>query len=798
MFQNNLKIAWRNLLRRRTYTAINIVGLGLGMASAIFAFLWVQNEYSFDQYHPNAANTYRINTDMKVSADETWYWATTPLPLLEAVRSEMPEVVQMAFLNENPWKPFTVRKGAAIFTQKQYAYVSDDWFSMFTHRFVDGSAIGFQGQLRSAILTKSFAEKVFGRANVAGETFKLDSLDFVVQGVIENHPANSSFTYEMVLPLSFYLSVPSLKENENWNNFNFLTFVQTRPDTDLKALGKKMTSLLHEHRKSPDSDEEDGAMLWLQPLSDTHFDEERTYGASITGSRKTTKTFAVIGFIILLLACVNYVSLTTAQAGMRTKEVGVRKIVGAGGDQIFRLLFSESLLTSLVSMCLALVLVHAMLPFFNQFTEKNFQLDPANPVIWLVTGGTLAASLLLSGIYPALFLTGFSPSSFLRGQHFLKLKNSAFRKGLVVVQFAVTTGLIIGAMVMLQQQAFIRKKDLGYDRSQVFEFNLPCCTGRETAVTGIKQALKGSTAVLAMAASNSSLINVQNTSSGNLDYENRPEDFVPTVSNISVDADYADLLKLKLAEGRWLSERNGADSNNVVLNETAVKLLNLPAPVTGSRFEFNGRKGQVIGVMKDFHFQSLRSKIAPLVMFSYPPSNGNFMVKTTGDKAGQALADAEKAWNSFYPNLPFEYQFMDETFDRLYKVEQKSAALFKLLAGLAIFISCLGLFGLAVFSTQQRVKEIGVRKVLGASVLGLVGLLSKEFLTLVIGSLVIASPLAWYFMDKWLQDFAYRIDIQWTVFALAGLVAVVGAALTVALQSIKAALANPVKSLRSE
>ncbi|MCU0346741.1 MAG: ABC transporter permease [Saprospiraceae bacterium] len=798
MFTNNLKIAFRNLLRHRRFTVINVLGLGLGMASSIFAFLWVQNEYSFDSYHARAEHIYRINTDLKVSEDDIWYWATTPLPLQEAMKNEVPEIVRVASINENPWRPFTVRKDATTFRQKRYAYASEDWFGMFSHKFLDGRADGFQANLRSAILTQSFAEKIFGRHDVAGEPFKLDSMDFVVHGVIEDHPTNSSFNFEMLLPLSYYLSVPQNKENENWNNFNFVTFVETRPGTDLKALGEKITGILHKSRKQPDSDEEDGATLWLQPLTDTHFDEARAYSGGIAGSRSTTQTFAIIGFVILLLACVNYVSLTTAQAGMRSKEVGVRKIIGAGGDQIFRLLFGETVLTSLISLVLAMVLVALLLPTFNQFTEKNFQLDPSNPVIWAVAAGTLGVALLLSGVYPALFLTGFSPGNFLRGQNFLKMKNSAFRKGLVVLQFAVTTGLIIGAMVMFRQQEFIRKKDLGFDRSQVFEFTVPNSDRREAVVNGIQQALKGSTAVLATAASNSSLVEVQSTHSGSIEFEGKPADFVPTVSQLSVDPHVAELLKLDMAEGRWFQAGSEADLNNVLLNETAVKFLKLPLPVVGQSFEFHGNKGQVIGVVKDFHFQSMRSEITPMVLFNYPPSNANLMVKTSEGKVAEALAAAEQAWHSFYPDLPFEYQFMDEAFDRLYRAEQQSAALFQVLAGLAVFISCLGLFGLAVFSTQQRVKEIGVRKVLGASVPSLVGLLSKDFLILVVVSLVIASPLAWYFMDKWLQNFAYRIDIQWTVFALAGVVAVGVAFLTVSFQSVKAALANPVESLRNE
>ncbi|MCF8243886.1 MAG: ABC transporter permease [Saprospiraceae bacterium] len=792
MFQNNLKIALRNLLRRRTFSAINIAGLGLGMAAAIFAFLWVQNEFSFDRYHQHAANLYRINTDLKISPDETWHWATTPMPLVDVLKEEVPEVLRTALVFDN-FQPASLKKNATLLRTKRNAYVGEGWFDLFDYQFLSGSADGFSENLRSAILTRDLAERLFGRYDVTGETFRLDSAEMMVQAVVENPRPNSSFNHELLMPLSYYLSNPSNRENsETWDNFNFVTYVELRPGNDLLALGKKLTALVGKHK------EDENMSLTVQPLAELHFDEERSYAGILAGSRSASWAFAFIGLIILFLACVNYVSITTAQAGMRTKEVGVRKIIGAGGAQIFRLLFAESLLTTLISLVLALCIVQAAMPFFNGFTEKNFQLDPADPAIWWVLGATSLATLALSGIYPALFLTGFSPGNFLRGQSFLKMKNTAFRKGLVVAQFAVTVGLIIGAIVILQQQDFIRKKDLGYDRSQVFEFTVPCCDGRVEAVRGIKQALANKPEVMGVSASNMSITNMQSTHSGSIDYDGKPDDFVPAVSQASVDEDFSELLKLPLADGRWFRPNNEADLNNVLLNESAVRLFNLKEPVVGQKFSFQGREGQVIGVVKDFNYQSLRRKIEPMVLSNYPPSNGNVMVKTAAGKAPEAIAAAQSEWEVRYPDLPFEYQFLDDRFDALYRSEQKNADLFQLLAGLAVFISCLGLFGLAVFSTEQRRKEIGVRKVLGASVTSVAALLSKDFLRLVILSLAIASPLAYYFMNKWLSDFAYRIDIQWWVFVLAGVLAVGVAFLTVGFQSVKAALANPVKSLRSE
>ncbi len=794
MFQHNLKIAFRNLQRRRSFTAINIVGLGLGMASAIFAFLWVQNEFSFERYHDQSDNLHRLNTDLKISADEVWHWATTPLPLTEVAQKEVPEVLGAASFAANIWAPVTLKKNSNMVRCEKYGYVSEGWFGMFDHKCLSGSPEGFQQNLRSAILTQNLAEKIFGRLDVAGESFRLDTLDFTVHAVIENRPANSSFDQEMLLPMSFFLSNEQRRaENESWSNFNFLTLVELRPGTDLPALGEKLTALTRKHK-----DGDENVTITAQPLAEAHFDESRVHPAMLTGSRRSAQVIGIIGFVILFLACVNYVSLTTAQAGLRTKEVGVRKIIGAGGPQIFKLLFTENLLTTLASLLAAVGIVQAALPFYSNFTEKNFDLHLYSPVLWAAVGSTLTVTLLLSGIYPALFLTDFSPGQFLRGQNFLKLKNTAFRKGLVVAQFAITTGLIIGAIVIFQQQEFIRKKDLGYDRSQVFEFNVPYSKDRENAVKALKQALTTVPSVAGTASSNMSVTNMNSTHSGSIDWEGKPEDFVPAVYQASVDADFAGLMELKMADGRWFQPNNEADLNNVVLNEAAVRFFKMPEPVVGQKFHFQDKEGQVVGIVKDFHYLSLRSKIEPMLLHVYPPSVGTLYVKTTAKQMVEAVSAAEKAWAARFPDMPFEYRFLDDAFNQMYKNEEKSAALFKLLAGLAVFISCLGLFGLAVFSTQQRVKEIGVRKVLGASVPGLVGLLSKDFLVLVVLSLAIASPLAYFFMERWLRDFAYHVDIHWSVFAMAGVASVAVAFLTVSFQSIKAALANPVKSLRSE
>ena len=793
MFQNNLKIAFRSLLRRRTFTTINITGLALGMTAAIFAFLWVQNEMSFDSYHQNVENIYRVNNNWKFEDGTDWKIANTPLPIVEVINNEVPGVLKTATLLENRWRPFTLKNGGVKLKGKRYTYVNQDWFDVFDHQFVSGTAAGFEENIHNAIITKDFAKKLLGEFYVVGESFLIDTTEFIVQAVIENHLPNSSFSYEMILPMSYYLSIPQNRKDVSWNNANNLTFVKLFPTANPTEFGKNLTLAVNTKLKNEEQ------TYTLQPLTAVHFDEDRTTPTMLTGNSQMVYIIGFIGFLILFLAGVNYVSLTTAQAGMRTKDVGVRKIIGAKGKQIFQLFFAESLITAFISLIIAASLVQLGMPFFNEFAEKTFQLDLSNLTILGVLGGTLIATILLSGIYPAMFLTKFSPNHFLKGQNILKIKNTTFRKGLVVTQFAITVGLIISAMILFQQQEYIRKKELGYNKSHVFEFSMAYNKERQNKLKAMQQTLAASPAVLNTATANGSIINmISSTSTRNFDWEGKPEGSNLRVGQFSVDANYKELMELKLIDGRWFSPDNQSDGNNILINETAIKQFQIKAPIIGQNTHFQGSDGQIIGIVKDFHYRSMREKIQPLVFYRNQWSHSNILVRTTEGKVAEALAVAKTAWTTHNPELPFEYRFMDDTFDQLYKSEEKNASLFQLLAGLAVFISCLGLFGLAVFSTEQRNKEIGIRKVLGASVAGIIGLLSKDFLKLILIALIIACPLAYWAMEEWLTNYAYRIDIPISVFVLAGILTIGLALLTVGAQSMKAAVANPIKALRSE
>jgi ABC-type antimicrobial peptide transport system permease subunit len=480
----------------------------------------------------------------------------------------------------------------------------------------------------------------------------------------------------------------------------------------------------------------------------------------------------------------------------------VRKIVGADRLQLFAQFMSESLVVSFLSLMLALILMQMSIPWFRSFTGKEFSQPLSSSTAWFIMGSTLAVSFLLNGLYPAILLSSFKPMNVFRGKNLLNFKDSGLRKTLVVIQFTISVILIVGTLVIYSQLRYMQKVDLGYDRSQVFSFNFPWWTIKgidfnksDVVVNTVKNELKKQGAIADVSMASSGLVDFDSQSSGSFDWAGRPKDFKPALAPLEVDPDFERLMHLKIKEGRWFNT-GLADQHNVLLNETAVQLLHLSGPVMGQRFMHQGDTGVIIGVVKDFHYRSLHDKIGPMVIANHTGSG--FYIKTTQGNTPAAVAAAQKVWQKFFPDAPFEYDFLDEKYNSLYKTEQQSSLLITIFASITIFVSALGLLGLAAFAAEQKVKEIGIRKVLGASVQHIVSLLSIDFLKMVVIASVIAFPIAWWAMNKWLQEFAYRISLSWWIFVLAAGIALVIALITVSMQAIKAAIANPVKSLRSE
>ncbi|MEO6731404.1 MAG: ABC transporter permease [Ferruginibacter sp.] len=793
MFKNYFKTAWRSIWKNKTTTVINVTGLSVGMTAAVLIFLWVQNEISFDDYHKDTNTIYRLTTNVK---SQGWVWGTVPLLLADAIKNKVPEIERTARLHSGEMPIFNINNNLSY--QKNCAFVDDDWFKIFHYDFIEGNAAAFAHDPNSIILTASEAKKYFRNGDAIGKVIHADSLNLVVKAIVADAPANSSFQYTSFIPLSNLLINQDRRENdEQWANANYITFIKVKPGINVAAVSKKITEVLQQ--RGGDTKKE--TTISLVNLKDMHFETHLQSAVFVSGNKKTVYIFSVLGILLLLIACINYVNLTTAKASLRAKEVSVRKIVGANRSHLFYQFLAEALLVSCIALMATLALVHFCLPVFNSITNKNFELPLTSASLWQLTGLTLLTAFILNSIYPAVVLSSFKPLNVFRGFTVLKLKDNYLRKGLVTLQFTISIILIAGCIVIYKQMQFIQQTNPGYNMSQVLVTHIPPSVDfskKNRIAFAIKQDLLTQNSIQNVSFANQIISNIGSYSTGSADWEGHDTSFNPQIAQLSTDADFAATLQLQMKEGRWFRQNDEADKNNVVLNEEAIKELNIHQPYIGRRFTWKGKQGQIIGIVKDFKYKSLHDKTGPLVAFQGPRWYNTFMIRIAPNSASKAITALQNTWKKILPGNPVEYNFLDDTFNELYKDDQRTSTLILVFAIIAVAISCLGLFGLAAFTAERRAKEIGIRKVLGASVTGITRLLSKDFLKLVVMAFVIATPLAALAMNKWLQAFAYRINISWWMFALAGIIAISIAVITISFQSIKAALANPVNSLRTE
>ncbi|MEO8110883.1 MAG: ABC transporter permease [Ginsengibacter sp.] len=791
MLKNYFKTAWRSIWKNTTISVINIVGLSVGMTAAMLIFLWVNNEMNFDNYHNDSGNIFRLTTNLKA---DNWVWETSPLLLADAVKKEVPGIKDAVRLYDGNWPVFTVNNNPAY--EKKCAYVDNSWFTLFHYDFIEGNASAFAQDDHSIILTASAAKKYFGNRNALGASIRVDSMDYVVKGVIKDPRPNSSFQYSSFMPLAALLKDPDRRANdEQWQNANYITFIKTVKGADESLVSSKITNIY----KSKSGDKE--TSISLTGLRDMHFENDVQSSVFTHGNKITVYVFTILGFLLLLIACINYVNLTTAKASLRAKEVSVRKMIGAKRSHLFLQFVLESFLISLLSLVATLLLIQLCLPVFNIVTGKNFGLPLTSLSMWQIIGITLFFALLLNSIYPALVLSSFKPLNVFRGFTILKVKDSYFRKVLVTLQFTISVMLITGTVIIYKQMQFIQSTNPGYNRSQVVSFPLPADVGNEnknTLVQTIRQSLLAHSSIQNVTVANQSIVNIGSMSTGSADWDGHDTSYNPKIAQLSTDAAFANTLQLQMKEGRWFMEGNESDKNNVVVNEEAVADLHIHKPVIGQRFSFKGRQGQVIGVVKDFNYKSMHDKSGPLVAFNDPNWFRFFLVRIAPNNAQKAIAEIQNTWKQFLPGRPLEYTFLDDSFNELYSQDQQTSSLIFAFAIIAIAISCLGLFGLAAFTAEQRIKEIGIRKVLGATIANITTLISKDFVKLVCIAIIIATPISLMAMNSWLQNFQYKINIGWWMFALSGLIALCIALLTISFQAIKAAIANPVKSLRTE
>jgi putative ABC transport system permease protein len=791
MFKNYIKIAWRSLWKNKFYTFINISGLAVGLATGIMLLLWVQNELSYDKFHKDYQNVYQISSHFKSNGDDQT-WTGVPGPLAVYAKS-IPQVESLVRINAQFDQNISDKEKKKIFDGNVVAFADSTFFTIFSFPLLKGNKATVFPDNNSVVLTQSTAQKLFGDEDAMGKTVGFFKNYYTVTGVLRDFPENSSIRYDAIFPMGFYAKeFTAGGGNGDWKtidtdvgNYSFTTFVKLRTGTNAAETGKAFTEAYKKARNG-----ESSSSFRLQNLADIHL----ISADGNNGALRMVQIFMLVVVLLLAIASINYVNLSTARSLIRAKEVGIRKIIGAKKQQLFFQFVVETILLFCFATALAMILILLLMPLYNSISGKTLVFSISEINVWKVTGLAILGTLITSGIYPAILLSSFKPIESLKGKISSGIGIASFRKALVVFQFAISVILLVCTIIMSSQMDFIKSKDLGYDKSYVF--SVPLTQEVVDHMDAVKTELQKDPGILNVASSNAYDLSNIESSTGDIYWAAKPVNSNMMITQVSADKNFIPTMKIQFVEGNNFSGMP-SDSAHYILNETAVKEMGLKAPYVGQEIGFHNWKGTIIGVVKDFHFKSLKEKISPLLFFSR--WKGNILhVRTTAGNAQQAMAAVEKQYKKYAGNTPFRYNFLDKIFEAHYRSEQRAGTLFNVFAGIAIFISCLGLFGLATYTAQVKTKEIGIRKVLGASVGGIVQLISKDFLKLVIIAIIIATPVAWWATNKWLQGFEYRVNVAWWVFVLAGILALLIAFVTVSFQAIKAAIANPVKSLRSE
>jgi putative ABC transport system permease protein len=792
MLRNYFKITLRNLVRNKVYSFINIAGLAVGMTCFILIALFIQYEMSYDTQHEKAKQIYRVAQRQKGNEFRgTDLFAKTPAAMAPTLEAEFPEVEVATTVQVH--KALLGKEGRVF--SEQGLFTDEHVFDVFTFPVVEGAGKEALRDPNTILLTHSLAKKYFANENPLGKTLSLQNeRPLTVRGIIADIPQNQHFTFNYI---TSYKNYPYYEGNRNtWNTNNYHTYMVLQNGSDYQEFEKKLASLdkyLTSYKGLPFT-----PSFFLQPLLSIHLYSHLNFEMGANGDIRYVYIFASIAFVILLLASINYTNLTTAQSARRAKEVGMRKVVGAERSQLVYQFLGESMLLTLISFVLALGLAKLLLPAFNGLLGQTISFQ-AIGTPWILVAMLIAALLIsgLSGVYPAVFLSALAPIHALKGGFMKSYKQGiSMRNMLVVGQFAASIVLAIGSVVIYQQLDYIQHKELGYSRDQIVYVPYWDVDIIQKIPTIRSELLRNPQIEKVSFPVYMPLNMISETIVKEWEGNDRQGDFF--VYNNYIDYDFIDLFEIKLKEGRNFSPDYPTDSvESYILNESAVKALGWESAV-GKQF----RDGKVIGVVKDFHFQPLGLAIKPLFLALRQGRGAmnteHIAIKVKTGDLDNTLAAIQQTIKNFVPHIPFEYRFMDEAYAQLYQSEQRLGLAFNIFTGLALFIACIGLLGLVSQQVMQRTKEIGIRKVLGASVAGIMFLLSKDFLKLVFLALIIAVPLAGYAMSRWLEDFAYRIDLAWWIFALAGIVALAIALVTISFQALKAALANPVKSLRNE
>ena len=787
MFRNYLKIAWRNLARNKSFSLLNILGLSIGLAVTALILLWMNFELGFNQFHEKKDRIYEVYNKYEIDG-EIWTWNSTPKIMAATIKKDYPEVEAVSrYFYDNT---FLFSKNEKRI-KSTGTMVDPGFLKMFSFPLVEGDIETVLEDVNSVVITEDFAKKMFGNEPAVGKIVKVDNTDsFKVTGILKNLPQNSEFNFEFLMPWKYVKQKGW--DDENWSNNSVATYVLLKEGVNYTAFSDKIKPL----RKSYDKGAPD-MITFLYPYTRSHLYSEFENGEEMGGLIDLIRLFGIIAIIVLVIACINFMNLSTARSEKRAKEVGVRKAVGAQKGALISQFLGESILISFLSALLALAIVLIVLPSFSeQVVGRELTIEWANPWFWIAAISMILITGILAGSYPALYLSAFRPSSVLKGTFNKKNTLITPRKVLVITQFSIAIILIISTLVVKKQIGIVQDRQLGYNKNNLVYIQM------EGDIEKNYDLIKSELLDLGVASSISktnSPITESWSNSWNVGWKGKDEENKTLVHRLVADEAVVKTMGLQLVEGRDFDlKKYATDSTAAILNESAVSLMELKNPI-GQTIRDNGTDWHIVGVVKDFVFNSPFQKIEPMVIEGARAWFNVIHIKFNLERnMSDNLAFTKTIFNKYNPEYPFNYEFVDADYAEKFVTEERTEKLASLFSLLTILISCLGLFGLASYMAENRIKEIGVRKVLGASVSGITTLLSKDFLKLVLISIVIAIPISWYAMNQWLEEFDFRIAISWQIFALAGLLAMAIAFLTVSYQAIKAAKSNPVKSLRTE
>jgi putative ABC transport system permease protein len=785
MFKNYLLIAFRNIVRNKLFSTVNILGLAFGICSALLIFLWVNDELQYDYFHANASRLYRVMENQKYTDGRIYTFAATPGPMAPFIKEKYPEIEKATRFT---WEVNNLMQVDDKTFYEMGRYVDQDFVEMFSFPFLKGNMATALKDKNSVVITEKMAKKYFGDQDPIGKVLLMNTKrSFTVTGVLKDIPRNSSITFEYLLPFEVFWD-----ENNwlhEWGNNNIRTFLLLREGTDRENFAAKFKNEIDAHQ------EKSNVELFIQPQAEAYLYGDFENGVQSGGRIESVKIFFVVAVFVLVIACINFMNLSTAQATKRAKEVGLRKVIGAVPSQLFRQFMGESFVTVCVSAVLALLFALLLIPIFNEITGKALTLNLLDSRLLLIFGVIIVFTAFVAGSYPALFISEFKPVQVLKGQLKSGSRAAIFRKVLVVVQFSMSIILIISTTVVFRQMSFMENRDIGFVRENVFYLWMEGDV--RPKLETFRTRLLTQPGIESITSASQIPIDIGNSTVG-VEWEGKDPNEKILFSNINVDFEFVQAMKMNMKEGRPFDRSRITDTSNYIVNEKAAEKFGFKNGVADQDLTMWGRKGKIVGVVKDFNFGSLHSAVDPLIMRMDPKETYCLLVRVKPGETEAGLRSTELLWKEYAPGYPFKYSFLNQNWEDFYKTEAQRGKVFNTLAILSIFISCLGLFGLSAFSAERRTKELGIRKALGASMTGLVRLMGKEFTVLVLLAACVGCPAGWYLMTQWLDTYAYHVDVGYLTLIMAAMVCLVISLVTISYHSVKVAASDPVKSLRYE